>query len=144
MNKETKFEINGKKEFLAVIDEIGDLQVEIAERTAKIKHRLDAAAEWALEHPKEAFPDGGCGRTKKYNYIRKASPRALRRLPDVSQKRAADLLLADEKMAKYVFTDYDTKELAKDFGCSREKRESVKDFGLFFTEPGKDRLEVLS
>ena len=24
MNKDTKFEINGKKEFLAVIDEIGD------------------------------------------------------------------------------------------------------------------------
>ena len=29
MNKNTKFEIGGRSEFLAVIDEIGDLQVAI-------------------------------------------------------------------------------------------------------------------
>ena len=47
-------------------------------------------------------------------------------------------------MAKYVFTAYDSKQLGADFGGSKEKRESVRAYGLVFTDPGKDRLEVLS
>ena len=144
MKKEMKFEIGCKSEFLAAIDEIGDLQVEVEKIKAKIKHRLDAAAEWALAHPAEAFERGGCGATRKYDYILKAAPRAVRRLPDVSQEQVVARLSADEAMAKYVFTAYDTKGIGADFGGSCEKRESVKEFGLCFTEPGKDKLEVLS
>ena len=47
-------------------------------------------------------------------------------------------------MAKYVFAAYDSKQLGADCGGSKEKRDSVRAYGLFFTDPGKDRLEVLS
>ena len=95
MNKNTKFEIGGRSEFLAVIDEIGDLQVAIEGMKAKVRHRLDAAAEWALAHPAEAFERGGRGATAKYDYALKAAARSLRRLPDVSQEQAVALLSAD-------------------------------------------------
>ena len=144
MENQTKFEIGDRSEFLAVIDEIGDLQVEIEGIRAKVRHRLDAAAEWALAHPAEAFERGGRGTTKKYDYAVKAAARSLRRLPDVTQEQAVALLSADGTMAKYVFTAYDSKQLGADFGGSKEKRESMKAFGLFFTGPGKDKIEVLS
>ena len=136
--------IKCKGQFLAVIDEIGDLQVAIEGMKAKVRHRLDATAEWALAHPAEAFERGGRGATAKYDYALKAAARSLRRLPDVSQEQAVALLSADGTMAKYVFTAYDSKQLGADFGGSKEKRESVRAYGLFFTDPGKDRLEVLS
>ena len=95
MNKNTKFEIGGRSEFLAVIDEIGDLQVAIEGMKAKVRHRLEAAADWALAHPAEAFERGGRGATAKYDYALKAAARSLRRLPDVSQEQAVALLSAD-------------------------------------------------
>ena len=139
-----KFEIGGRKEFLAVIDEIGSRQAKIKSLKRQVDVRLAAAAAWASEHPAEAFPDGGHGRTEKYDYLRKQAPRAVRRLPDVTLEQVVALLRADEAMAKYVVASYDTKEIGRDFGGSRERRESVKAFGLCFTDPGKDGLEVLS
>ena len=144
MKKEIKFEIGDKAEFLAVIDEIGDLQTQVESLRKQIGTRLASATAWALEHPHEAFERGGCGATERYDYGLEAASRALRRLPGVSQEQVVALLSADETMAGYVYSAYDTKQIGEDYGGNAKKRESVKAFGLCFTEPGKGKLVVRS
>lgn len=139
-----KFEIANKKEFASIVDEIGDLQVEITQLEKKIKARVEAASKWAIEHPSEAFERGSSGSTKKYDYKLTAAARAVRRAEGQTQESVVALLAKDKTMAKYVYSSYDTKQIGADFGGNAEKRKSICKFGLYFTEPKGSKLEVLS
>lgn len=91
---------------------------------------------WANENPDKAFPgDKMEGQTESFYYAMALEDPSLK---VQSHKTAADvvaLMRADEAMAKYVVTTYDKKAVKKDFSGSAAKRESVKDFGLYFTNP---------
>lgn len=135
-------DINNKQDFVSMIDEIGELQDQMIALKERITNRLKLAEKWALANPSEAFGRGTSGATDKYDFRLVAAARAVKRQPGFDQAKIISLMRKDEQMKQFIYTAYDTKLIAKELGGSIEKRESVKPFGIFFTEPGKSHLEV--
>jgi len=140
--EKTIIRIEGRKDLHKVINEIGELQAEAEKIAQKIKDRLTLAEKWAIDNPKEAFGKGTSDTTGRFDYRLTAGVRSVRRRTGFTQEQVVKLMEGCEAMAKYVFKAYDTKKIGEDFGGNADKRKSVEEVGIFFTEEGKAKLTV--